>query len=80
MEQPVACVIRVQGALAPWWAPYLGGLRITQLAGGDGAAGETVTELRGALPDQATVLDVLRTLHALGFALERLTCTPQRRP
>jgi len=80
MEQPVACVIRVRGALAPEWAPYLGGLRITPATGGDGEAGEAVTVLRGALPDQATVLDVLRMLHALGFALASLTCTPQRRP
>ena len=76
MAHPVACVLRVRGALAPWWAAYLGGLRITPAVGGDGP---TVTELRGALPNQAALLEVVRTLHALGFALERLTCTPRRR-
>ena len=77
MEQPVACVIRVRGSLDPQWAPRLGGLRITPAAGGDG---EAVTELRGALPDQAAVQEVLHTLHTLGFSLQRLTCAPRRRP
>ena len=79
MGAPVACVIRVWGALDPRWSVRLGGLRITPAAE-VGDAGEPITELRGALPDQAAVLEVLHTLHALGFALDSVTCTPVRRP
>jgi hypothetical protein len=71
-------VIRVAGPLAPHWTTYRGGLRIPPAAAG-GGAGEGLTELRGVLPDQAMVQAVLHTLHALGFALESLTCTPRRR-
>ena len=77
MEHPVACVLRVRGALAPWGAADLGGLRITPAAGGDGPAGEAVTELRGALPNQAALLAVLRTLHTLGVAVRSVACTPR---
>ena len=79
LDGPWECVICVQGALALDGAARLGGLRITPAAAG-GGDGEALTELRGALPDQAMVQEVLHTLHALGFALERLTCTPRRRP
>ena len=75
MDAPVACVLRVWGALAPRWAGRLGGLRITPAAE-TGDAGEPITELRGALPHQAAVLEVLHTLRALGFPLRSLTCTP----
>ena len=64
------------GALAPHWRAYLGGLRIAPAA--DGGAGEGLTELRGDLPDQAAVHAVLRMLHALGFPLHSVTCTPRR--
>ena len=80
LDEPWACVLRVGGALAPRWAARLGGLRIAPAGGGAGAAGEALTELRGALPDQAMVQEVLHTLHTLGFALHSLTCTPRRRP
>ena len=80
MDEPVACVLRVWGALPPHWAAHLRGLRITPAAGDDGEAGEAVTELRGALPDQAALLEVLRTLHALGVTVSSVACTPQRRP
>ena len=79
MDEPWDCVIRVGGALAPHWTAYLGGLRIAPAAAG-GGDGEVLTELRGALPDQAAVQEVLRTLHALGFPLRSLTCTPLWRP
>ena len=79
LDEPWACVIRVWGALDPSWAARLGGLRITPVAGA-GDDGEAVTELRGALPEQAMVQEVLHTLHTLGFALQRLTCTQLRRP
>jgi hypothetical protein len=79
LDEPWDCVIRVWGTLDPHWSARLGGLRITPAAAG-GGDGEALTELRGALPDQAMVQEVLHTLHALGFALERLTCTPRRRP
>ena len=77
MDEPWDCVIWVQGALAPHWTAYLGGLRIVPAAGGGDGAG--LTELRGDLPDQAAVREVLRTLHALGVPLRSLTCTPRRR-
>ena len=80
LDEPWACVLRVGGPLDPHWAARLGGLRITPAAGGAGAAGEAHTELRGALPDQALVQEVLHTLHILGFALHSLSCTPLRRP
>jgi len=78
MDEPWDCMIRVEGALAPHWTAYLGGLRIAPAAGGGRGAG--LTELRGELPDQAAVREVLRTLHALGYPLHSLTCTPVRRP
>ena len=77
MDAPVACVIRVWGALAPDQTARLGGLGITPAAAG-GDAGEAITELRGELPDQAAVLEVVHTLRALGFPLRSLTCTPLR--
>ena len=80
LDEPWACVLRVWGALDPHWAARLGGLRITPAEAGAGAAGAATTELRGALPDQAMVQEVLHTLHTLGFALHRLNCTPLRRP
>ena len=81
MDEPWACVIRVWGALDPHWAARLRGLRITSTAGAgdDGEDGEALTELRGDLLDQATVLEVLHTLHALGVPLRSVTCTPRRR-
>ena len=69
MGTPVACVIRVQGRVAPPWLARLGGLRLTA---GDGAG----SELRGELPDQAAVHAVLGTLHRLGLLLRTVTCTP----
>jgi hypothetical protein len=76
-DEPVACVLRVWGALAPHRAPHLRGLRITPAAGG---AGEVVTELRGVLPSQAALLEVVRTLHTLGVSVRSVACTPRRRP
>src|SRR5690242_6135163 len=71
MDGPVACVIRVQGALA---APAgLGGLRVVPGAGAGAAA---TTELRGDLRGQAAVLGAVATLRALGFPLLRLDCAP----
>jgi hypothetical protein len=78
MDEPWDCVIRVEGALAPHWTAYLRGLRIAPAAAG-GGGGAVTTELRGELPDQAAVREVLRTLHALGYPLRGLTCTPRRR-
>jgi hypothetical protein len=75
MHDPVACVIRVQGALAPHWSDRLGGLRITLLdrpVAGD----EATTELRGELPDQAALKGVLQTLYGLGYPLLCVACTP----
>ena len=77
MDEPWDCVICVDGALAPHWTASLGGLRIAPAAAG--GAGAAATELRGALPDQAAVREVVHTLHALGYPLRSLTCTPRRR-
>ena len=78
MDAPVACVIRVWGALPPHLTDRLGGLRIAPAAE-VGDDGEAVTELRGALSDQAAVLEVLHTLRVLGYPLRSVTCTPRRR-
>ena len=75
----MACVLRVWGVLAPHRAAHLHGLRITPTAGARGA-GEAVTELRGALPSQAALQEVVRTLHALGVTVRSAACTPLRRP
>jgi hypothetical protein len=69
IDSPVACVIRVQGALDPRWSDYLGGLRI---AAADGAT----TELRGELLDQAALLGVLTTLYDRRLPLLSMACEP----
>jgi hypothetical protein len=72
MEGPLACVIWVDGALDPHWTGRLGGLGVAV----SGTAAAPVAELRGELPDQAALLAVLRTLHALGLPLRAVSCTP----
>jgi len=72
IDRPLACVVRVRGALAPACSARLGGLRIAPA--GDGAT----TELRGALPDQAALLEVLITLFSLGYPLLLVACAPRR--
>ena len=79
MERPVACVIRVRGALAPAGADRLEGLRLTRVDGPRAGAAAT-TELRGELAGQAALLRVLRTLHAQGLTLLSVRCTPAGRP
>jgi hypothetical protein len=79
MERPVACAIRVQGALAPAWSDRLEGLRITRVDGPRAGAAAT-TELRGELAGQAAVLRVLGTLHAQGQSLLSVRCAPAGRP
>ena len=75
-DGPWDCVICVQGALAPALdgAAHLGGLRLTPA---DGAA---ATELRGVLHGQDAVVGALATLHALGFPVRSMTCTPLGAP
>jgi hypothetical protein len=79
---PVACVIRVQGGLAPRWADRLGGLAVTVGAPAGAGAGEpagaATTELRGELLDQAALLGVLTTLYDLRCPLLSVACTPAR--
>jgi len=77
MAGPVACVIRVRGALPPRLAARLGGLRITTTGGPDGD-GAATTELRGELPDQAALRGVLTALHGLGLCLVAVDCAPPR--
>jgi hypothetical protein len=72
MATPVACVIRVQGTVAPAWLARLGGLRLAA-ADGDPAAG---SELRGELRDQAALHGVLLALHTLGLPVRTVACTP----
>jgi hypothetical protein len=79
VEGPVACVIRVQGALPPGWSDYLGGLRIAVADRGEAAGGAT-SELRGELLDQAALLGVLTTLYDLRLPLLAVVCVPARRP
>ena len=82
VDGPVACVIRVQGALDPRWAARLGGLAVTVCdAGGpaDGApAGAATSVLRGVLRDQAALRGVLTTLCELRRPLLGVACTPAR--
>jgi hypothetical protein len=78
MEGPVACMIRVQGALAPRWSDHLGGLQVVAPVGA--AGDEAATELRGELPDQAALLGVLTTLYDLRHALLSVACTPAGPP
>jgi hypothetical protein len=74
-DGPVACRIRVRGTLAPAWADRLGGLVLTRVDGHrPGAA--AVTELRGALRDQAALLGVLIALHDLGLPLLAVDTAP----
>jgi hypothetical protein len=51
--------------LGPDWSERLCGLQITVVA----APGESVTELVGSLPDQATLIGVLTSLYDLGLPL-----------
>ena len=74
LDGPWECVICVQGALALDGAARLGGLRLTP------ATGAAATELRGVLHGQAAVLGALTTLHALGFPVRSMTCTPLGAP
>jgi hypothetical protein len=71
MDTPVACVIRLQGTLAPETLARLGGLRLVAV-GGD----STWSELRGELCDQGALHRVLTVLHRLGLPLLGVACTP----
>jgi hypothetical protein len=75
IADPVACVIRVRGALAPRWADRLGGLAIT-VCDRSRTGDAVTTELRGALPDQAALLGVLTTLCDLRLPLVSVACAP----
>ena len=76
MATPVACVLWVQGTIAPEGMARLGGLRLVA-GGGDPATG---SELRGELRNQAALRRALRALHALGLPLRSVACTPVVRP
>jgi hypothetical protein len=71
IDGPVCCLIRVQGALDPWWSDRLGGLRIAASPAG----GVPTSELRGELLDQAALIGVLTTLYDLGLPLLAVACT-----
>jgi hypothetical protein len=77
MDGPLACVIRVRGALPPHLEDRLGGLRLTPVARPRAGAGAP-RELRGELPGQAPRLGALTTLHGLGLRLLSVACTPGR--
>jgi hypothetical protein len=74
---PWDCMLRVQGVLALDGAALLGGLQLTPAGGAGGAA---ATELRGVLSGPDAVAGALAPLHALGYALRRVTGTPRRCP
>jgi hypothetical protein len=76
MAGPVACVIRVQGALDAGWSDRLGGLRLTTAGAGTWGA----TELCGELPDQAALLGVLIHLYDLGVPLLAVDTAPVPHP
>lgn len=58
--------IRVEGTLDPSWSPRLGGLRI---AAADDAEGSSSSVLEGVLPDRASLIGVLNSLHDLNLTL-----------
>ena len=75
MDEPLACAIRVRGALAPHWSDRLGGLEVT-VCDRPRAGDEATTELRGELLDQAALLGVLTTLYDLRLPLLAVACAP----
>ena len=79
IADPVACVVRVRGALAPRWAARLGGLAIT-VCDRSRTGDAVTTELRGVLLDQAALLGVLTTLFDLGLPLVSVACAPAEAP
>ncbi len=62
MDKPCIYEIRVEGQLTAVWSDWFGGLTLTDEAGPQ-------TLLRGPLPDQAALMGVLNTLHALNLTL-----------
>jgi hypothetical protein len=76
MDDPVACLVRVRGALNPAdWLARVGGLRLTTTAATPGGDGAAMTDLQGVLPGQLALLELLRTLHAHGVPLVSRSCT-----
>jgi hypothetical protein len=69
LNAPLECTVRAAGTLDPRWTDRLGGLRV-RAAG----RGFPVTELRGALPDQAALFGVLTALYDLGLPLLSVDC------
>ena len=65
MDKPCIYEIRVEGQLTGLWSDWFGGLTLTDEAGPQ-------TVLRGPLPDQAALMGVLNTLHALNLTLLRV--------
>jgi len=54
--------IQVKGVLEAEWSDWLGGMAITALLDG-------ITQLSGAVPDQAALQGILLKLHDLGLVL-----------
>jgi len=76
---PATYEIVVAGRLDARWSSRLGGMRIVNKSGPVGA----VTVLRGEVADQAALLGVLNTLHAIGLPLrtvEQIDDTPEFDP
>ena len=65
LDYPAFYHIRVQGALSPRWADYLGGVNIVV----DDEQETPCTTLEGEILDQATLLGILNSLYNLGFPL-----------
>ena len=73
MHEPVACRIRVQGALDQTWSDYMGSLTISI----DTESGPyPVTTLTGDLLDQAALISVLDHLYNLLLPLISVECAP----
>jgi hypothetical protein len=73
---PATYEIVVLGHLDARWSSRLGGMRIVNQSGPGGA----VTILNGGVADQAALLGVLNTLHAIGLPLrsvEQLADIPE---
>ena len=67
-DQPGVYFIQIAGRLDKSWEDRLGGLMIASIEEDD-VDNQTVTELKGCLPDQAALLGVLNTLYNLRYPI-----------
>jgi hypothetical protein len=66
-DHPGIYAIHIAGRLDESWADRLGGLTISTVEEEEGK--QSVTVLKGCLPDQAALLGILNTLYNMRFPL-----------